>query len=141
TIFRGLSAAMPRPPDSALAHRGFNAVIGNPPWVLYVGKGSRPIYPREKAFLEAQFGRGAKPLSTHGLFATLSGRLCQPGSRVALILPTSVADATRYSEVRASHNEQCEPEADLPEFGEDAFNEVFQPCMALISTSRSTRTP
>lgn len=117
---------------------GFTAVIGNPPWVLFVGKGSRPIHPSEKAFLEVQFGRGAKPLSTHGLFATLAGRLCQPGARVALVLPTSVADATRYAEVRAAHNELCAPESDLTEFGEDAFNEVFQPCMALVSTCRST---
>ena len=132
---------MPDPLEPGLARRGFNAVIGNPPWVLYVGKGSRPIDAREKAFLEAQFARGAKPLSTHGLFAALSGRLCQPGSRVALILPTSVADATRYSEVRAAHNELCQPESGLPEFGEDAFNEVFQPCMGLISTRRSTPNP
>lgn len=117
--------------------RGFNTVMGNPPWVLYVGKGSRPIDPTEKAFLEMQFGRGARPLSTHGLFATLAGRLCQPGSRVALILPTSVADATRYSEVRAAHNELCQPESELTEFGDDAFSEVFQPCMAVVSTCRT----
>ncbi len=121
--------------------RGFNAVVGNPPWVLYVGKGSRPIDAREKAFLEEQFGRAAKPLSTHGLFATLAGRICQPRSRVGLILPTSVADATRYSEVRAAHNEICEPESDLLQFGEDAFNEVFQPCMALVATCRSELRP
>lgn len=128
---------MPQPPRSSPGRRGFHAVIGNPPWVLYSGKGSQPIDAREKAFLEAQYGRGAKPLSTHGVFATLAGRLGQPGSRVALVLPTSVADATRYSEVRASHNVLCQPEPDLPELGEDAFSEVFQPCMALVSTCRS----
>lgn len=132
---------MPKPPRSCPGRRGFNAVIGNPPWVLYAGKGSQPIDAREKAFLENQYGRGAKPLSTHGVFATLAGRLGQPGSRVALILPTSVADATRYSKVRASHNVLCQPECDLPELGEDAFSEVFQPCMALVSTCRSEPNP
>jgi hypothetical protein len=128
---------MPKPPRSSPDRRGFNAVLGNPPWVLYAGKGSQPIDAREKAFLEAQYGRAAKPLSTHGLFATLAGRLGQPGSRVALVLPTSVADATRYSEVRASHDMLCQAESDLRELGEDAFSDVFQPCMALVSTCRS----
>lgn len=120
---------MPRP--------GFHAVIGNPPWTLYVGKGSQPIDPQEKAFLEAVFGRAAKPLSTHGLFATLAGRLGRPGTRVGLVLPTSVADAERYSEVRAGHDELCEVESDLLDIGEGAFAGVFQPCMALVSTRRA----
>lgn len=128
---------MPKRLRSSPRRRGFHAVIGNPPWVLYAGKGSQPIDAREKAFLEAQYGSGAKPLSTHGLFATLSGRLAQAGSRVALVLPTSVADAARYAGIRAAHDALCQPEAELPELGEDAFSDVFQPCMALISTCRS----
>ena len=117
--------------------RGFHAVIGNPPWVLYVGKGSQPIDPREKEFLEAIYGRAAKTLSTHGVFATLAGRLAQPGARVGLVMPTSVADASRYSEVRAGHDELCEPEDELLDIGEGAFVGVFQPCMALVSTRSS----
>lgn len=120
---------------------GFHAVLGNPPWTLYIGKGSQPIDPREKAFLEAVFGRAAKPLSTHGLFATLAGRLGRPGTRVGLVLPTSVADAERYSEVRAGHDELCEAESELLDIGEGAFVGVFQPCMALVSTRRAVPVP
>lgn len=123
----------------AVSAPGFDAVLGNPPWVLYAGKGSQPIAPQEKAFLEAVYGRAARTLSTHGLFATLAGRLARPGARVGRVLPTSVADAERYTEVRGGHDELCEPEADLPDIGEGAFVGVFQPCMALVSTRRAER--
>lgn len=116
---------------------GFNAVIGNPPWVLYAGKGSQPIDEREEAFLKAVYGRAAKTLSTHGLFATLAGRLAAPGARIGLVLPTSVADAERYSDVRGSHDELCASEDELLDIGEGAFVGVFQPCMALVSTRRA----
>jgi hypothetical protein len=116
---------------------GFNAVLGNPPWVLYAGKGKQPIDPREEEFLKAVHGRAAKTLSTHGLFAVVAGRLCAPGARIGLVLPTSVVDAERYGDVRAAHDELCHPEEDLLDFGEGAFAGVFQPCMALVSTRRS----
>jgi hypothetical protein len=115
----------------------FDAVIGNPPWVLYAGKGSHPIDPIERAFLEAVHGRAARLLSSHGLFTALAGRLGRPGSRVGLVLPTSVADAERYSDVRGAHDELCEPEQNLIDIGEGAFVGVFQPCMALFSTRRA----
>lgn len=120
---------------------GFDAVIGNPPWVLYAGKGSQPIEPAEEAFLKAVYGRAARTLSTHGLFATLAGRLGSPGARAGLVLPTSVADAERYSDVRGSHDELCRPESDLLDIGEGAFAGVFQPCMALVSTRRANAEP
>ncbi|HEX4334345.1 MAG TPA: hypothetical protein VH062_00445 [Polyangiaceae bacterium] len=113
-------------------------MVGNPPWILYAGKGSQPIDAREKEFLEVVFGRAARTLSTHGLFATLAGRLSRPGSRVGLMMPTSVADAERYSEVRGSHDELCDPDMNLLDIGEGAFVGVFQPCMAITSTRRAT---
>ncbi len=118
---------------------GFDAVVGNPPWILYVGRGSQPLSPREKAFLEAVHVRAAKTLSTHGLFAAVAGRLVRPGGRVGLVLPTSVADASRYADVRGAHDELCAPDPELPDLGEDAFMGVFQPCMALLSTRRTER--
>jgi hypothetical protein len=121
--------------------QGFHAVLGNPPWILYAGKGSQPIDEREEAFLKEVYGRAAKTLSTHGLFAALAGRISVPGARVGLVLPTSVADAERYTDVRAAHDELCEPEKELLDIGEGAFVGVFQPCMALVSTRRATPAP
>lgn len=123
-------------PSSERAQTGVHALVGNPPWVLYAGKGSQPIDEREEAFLKQVYGRAARTLSTHGLFTALAGRICVPGARIGLVLPTSVADAERYADVRAAHDELCEPERDLLDIGEGAFMGVFQPCMALISTRR-----
>jgi len=120
---------------------GFHAVVGNPPWILYAGKGSQPIDEREEAFLKEVYGRAAKTLSTHGLFAALAGRITVPGARIGLVLPTSVVDAERYADVRAAHDELCEPEKDLLDIGEGAFVGVFQPCMALVATRRTTPSP
>lgn len=117
---------------------GFDAVVGNPPWVLYAGKGSQPISVPEEAFLKEVYGRAARTLSTHGLFAALAGRISVSGARIGLVLPTSVADAERYADVRAAHDELCEPEKDLLDIGEGAFVGVFQPCMALVSTRRAS---
>lgn len=116
---------------------GFHAILGNPPWILYAGKGKQPIDPREEEFLKEAHGRAAKTLSTHGLFAVVAGRLTAPGARIGLVLPTSVVDAERYSDVRAAHDELCDPEESLLDFGEGAFAGVFQPCMALTSTRRA----
>jgi hypothetical protein len=120
---------------------GFHAVLGNPPWVLYAGKGSQPIDEREEAFLKESYGPAARTLSTHGLFAALAGRISVPGARIGLVLPTSVADAERYGDVRAAHDELCEPEKDLLDIGAGAFVGVFQPCMALVSTRRASPSP
>lgn len=128
-------------PSARSPRFGFHAVLGNPPWVLYAGKGGQPIDEREEAFLKEIYGRAARTLSTHGLFAALAGRISVPGARIGLVLPTSVADAERYGDVRAAHDELCEAEKDLLDIGEGAFVGVFQPCMALVSTRRSAPAP
>jgi Eco57I restriction-modification methylase len=119
---------MPRP--------GFSAIIGNPPWVLYAGKGKQPIAEDEGAALKAAYGRAGRTLSTHGLFAVRAAQLVEPRGRVGLVMPSSVADASRYGDVRAAHDALCEVDPNLPDFGDDAFPGVFQPCVALFATRR-----
>ncbi len=116
--------------------RGFDAVLGNPPWILYAGRGKQPIAPHEEAALKALFGRAGSTLSTHGCFAARAAALVRDGGRVGLVLPTSMADATRYAEARAAHDSHCDVERDLPDFGDGAFAGVFQPSFALLSTRR-----
>lgn len=116
--------------------KGFDAIIGNPPWVLYAGKGKAPIEPAEEETLKMLFGRAGRTLSTHGAFACLGGRLTRPRGRVGLVLPTSMADASRYADTRAAHDALCAVETGLPDFGESAFIGVFQPSFGLVSTRR-----
>jgi len=115
----------------------FHAIVGNPPWVLYAGKGKQPIDAREEAALKTLFGRAASTLSTHGCFAAQAGRLVREQGRVGLVMPTSLADAGRYEDARAGHEATCAVDDALPDFGEDAFVGVFQPSFGLISTRRS----
>ncbi|WP_438016564.1 N-6 DNA methylase [Sorangium sp. So ce315] len=113
---------------------GFDAVIGNPPWVAYVGRAAQPIAPevfnlhlrRNPAF------HGYRSL--HGLFVHRAASLLRPGGRLGLVIPTSVSDLDGYGPTRRAHDALCAVDHDLPSFGSDAFEGVFQPCMGLLST-------
>ncbi|WP_437957139.1 DNA methyltransferase [Sorangium sp. So ce119] len=113
---------------------GFDAVIGNPPWVAYVGRAAQPIASevfnlhlrRNPAF------HGYRSL--HGLFVRRAASLLRPGGRLGLVIPTSVSDLDGYRPTRRAHDALCAVDPDLPSFGSDAFEGVFQPCMGLLST-------
>lgn len=117
---------------------GFDAILGNPPWVLYVGKGKQPIEVRESALLKELHGDAAAMLSTHGCFAARAAGLTRPGARIGLVMPSSLADAERYTDARCVHESACEVEGELPDFGASAFESVFQPSFCLLSTKRET---
>ncbi|WP_437997876.1 N-6 DNA methylase [Sorangium sp. So ce185] len=120
---------------------GFDAVIGNPPWVAYVGRAAQPIAPevfnlylrRNPAF------HGYRSL--HGLFVHRAASLLRPGGRLGLVIPTSVSDLDGYGPTRRAHDALCAVDPDLPSFGSDAFEGVFQPCMGLLSTRLPPASP
>ncbi|WP_437674787.1 Eco57I restriction-modification methylase domain-containing protein [Sorangium sp. So ce131] len=120
---------------------GFDAVIGNPPWVAYVGRAAQPIEPavfnvylrRNPAF------HGYRSL--HGLFVRRAASLLRPGGRLGLVVPTSVSDLEGYAPTRRAHDALCAVDPDLPSFGSDAFEGVFQPCMGLLSTRAAPSPP
>lgn len=121
---------------------GFDACIGNPPWVAYVGRAAQPLDSESHAYYAASNPafRGYRTL--HGLFVRRSAELLAPGGRLGLVLPTSVADLAGYAPTRDAHDELCIPDDDLLDFGNGAFAGVFQPCMGLTSTRRDrTRAP
>ncbi|WP_437576532.1 Eco57I restriction-modification methylase domain-containing protein [Sorangium sp. So ce887] len=123
------------------AEPGFDAVIGNPPWVAYVGRAAQPIAPevfnlylrRNPAF------HGYRSL--HGLFVHRAASLLRPGGRLGLVIPTSVSDLDGYRPTRRAHDALCAVDPDLPSFGSDAFEGVFQPCMGLLSTRLAPPSP
>ncbi|WP_437325834.1 Eco57I restriction-modification methylase domain-containing protein [Sorangium sp. So ce381] len=120
---------------------GFDAVIGNPPWVAYVGRAAQPIAPevfhlhlrRNPAF------HGYRSL--HGLFVHRAASLLRPGGRLGLVIPTSVSDLDGYGPTRRAHDALCAVDSDLPSFGSGAFDGVFQPCMGLLSTRLAPAAP
>jgi hypothetical protein len=118
------------------ANPGFDAVIGNPPWVAYVGRAAQPIAPAVAAYYAATNPAFKRYRTLHGLFVYRSAALLREGGRLGLVLPTSVADLEGYSATRAAHDALCSVDTELPDWGDGAFAEVFQPAMALLSTRR-----
>lgn len=120
---------------------GFDAIVGNPPWVAYAGRAAQPL-----ASATFNFYRRRSPAffgyrTLHGLFIHRAATLLRPGGRLGLIVPTSVSDLQGYAPARAAHDRFCEPDPALPDFGADAFDGVFQPAMGLLSTRRAAPAP
>jgi hypothetical protein len=119
---------------------GFDAIVGNPPWVAYVGRASQPLQPALFAYYQATNPAFARYRTLHGLFVYRSATLLREGGRLGLVLPTSVADLDGYRATRDAHDALCDVDERLPDWGDGAFSGVFQPSMALLSTRRAAGT-
>ena len=115
---------------------GFDACVGNPPWVAYAGRAAQPLDVELHRYYEhtnpAFFGYR----TLHGLFVRRTAELLRPGGRLGLVVPTSISDLEGYGPTRRAHDELAEVDHDLLDFGNGAFPGVFQPCMGLTSTRR-----
>jgi len=119
-------------------HGGFDAFVGNPPWVSYAGRAAHPLHPRLRSiYMSSPAFRGFRNLQS--LFIRRSARLARPGGRLGFVLPTSTSDLAGYAATRHAHDQLAEPDSDLPDFGDGDFEGVFQPCMGLLSTRRAER--
>lgn len=112
--------------------RGFDLIIGNPPWVAYAGRATQPL-DRERRLAYARSYRAFRGFPTlHALFVERAARLAPTGT-VALVLPSAVSDLSGYASVRRVLTERHVPREPMLEFGQDAFTAVTQPCFALIA--------
>lgn len=116
---------------------GFDAFVGNPPWVAYAGRAAQPLHPELHRYYSTQSPAFAGYRTLHGLFVHRCATLLKPGGRLGLLLPTSVADLDGYRPTRRAHDVLAEVDPDLLDFGDGAFAGVFQPCMGLTSTRRT----
>jgi hypothetical protein len=114
-----------------------DAFVGNPPWIAYKGRAAEPITPTRTAFLRGRFEGFRGYPTLHGVFVEACARGLAPGGRLGLVVPTSMADLDGYAPARRAHDRHAEPDRALPDFGADAFDGVFQPAMALLSTRRA----
>lgn len=112
--------------------RGFDLVIGNPPWIAYAGRASQPLAKGRRAFFAEHYTAFKGYPTLHAVFVERAAELA-PAGVVALVVPSPLADLDGYAPARralASTHAVCEP---MLEFGQDAFLEVTQPCFALIA--------
>jgi hypothetical protein len=125
---------------AVFAAGGFDACVGNPPWVAYVGRAAQPLPPELAAYYETTNPAFRAYKTLHGLFVRRAAELLRAGGRLGLVLPTSVADLDGYGPTRDAHDALCDVDQELIDFGDGAFEGVFQPCMALTSTRRGQTT-
>lgn len=126
----------PRAFSHTFERGGFDAFVGNPPWVSYVGRAAQPLS-RELRSAYAEYEAFAGYRNLQGLFVERAARLLRPGGRLGFVLPSSMSELTGYAPTRRAHDRFAEPDNVLADLGADAFDGVFQPCMVLCSTRRS----
>ncbi len=110
---------------------GFDLVIGNPPWVAFAGRAAQPLPPDQRKRYAKHFKAWRGYPTLHGLFVELASKLA-PNGRVALLLPSPVADLQGYRAVRAVATSSHRLVLPLPELGADAFAGVTQPSFGLL---------
>jgi len=112
--------------------RGFDLVIGNPPWVAFAGRAAQPVAAGLRSYYRANYRSFRGYPILHGLFIELSARLA-PNGVVALLSPSPVADLAGYRHVRSCLAQSHRAKEPLLELGQEAFESVTQPCFALIA--------
>lgn len=120
------------------ARGGFDAVLGNPPWIAYSGRAAHPIPDALREWLSAISPAFHGFRTLHGLFILRSAEVLRPGGRLGLLVPTSVSDLAGYAPTRRAHDTLATCDEPLVDIG-DAFEGVFQPCMLLSSTRLAER--
>ncbi|MEM8835098.1 MAG: N-6 DNA methylase [Planctomycetota bacterium] len=127
--------AFPEVFDADDGVRGFDAIVGNPPWIAHAGRASQPLPLGVRHLLEEINPAFAGYRTTHGCFVARAASLLRAGGMLGLVLPTSVADLDGYEPTRRAHDAHCQVTQPIRAFGARAFDGVFQPCMALVSQS------
>jgi hypothetical protein len=120
----------------ALARGGFDAFVGNPPWVSYAGRAAQPLDAGTRSAY-ARYAAFGGYRNLQGLFVERGAALLRPGGRLGFVLPSSMSELKGYAPTRRAHDALCEPDAALADLGNAAFDGVFQPCMVLASTRRA----
>lgn len=115
---------------------GFDAFVGNPPWVSYAGRAAQPLPEDLRAYYAKTNPAFAGYRNLQGLFVARCAAMLKPLGRLGFVLPSSMSELDGYAPTRRAHEAFCACDEELPDFG-NAFDDVFQPSMALLSTRRA----
>ncbi len=115
--------------------RGFDWIVGNPPWVAFQGRATQKLAPERRAYYRARYAAFSGYPTLHALFVQRAAELAPRGA-ITLLLPSSLSDLDGYRAARARVRSTHDPVEPLQEFGQDAFAGVVQPCFGLVAFSR-----
>ncbi len=79
---------------------GFDAVIGNPPWVSFSGREGKELCPQTVSFYTAQYQCSAGWLALHTLFGEKAFNLLNKSGYHAFIVPDQVGHLEQYASFR-----------------------------------------
>lgn len=119
---------------------GFGWIVGNPPWVAFQGRATQKISPERRAFYRKHYEAFSGYPTLHGMFVQRAASLA-PRGHISLLLPSSLSDLDGYKKTRASLRRAHTAARQLPEYGQDAFEGVVQPCFGLIAAPGADPTP
>jgi len=91
----------PSPPAET---RGFDAIIGNPPY-------GAELTPLSQDYLRAKFKCATKDLDTYALFMEQAVRLTKPGGRISMIVPTGWYSGAKFPTLRRFIACETDPES------------------------------
>ena len=81
-------------PDVFVDHGGFDAIVGNPPWVAHAGRAAVSMPSDLRRLYIELYSSFAGYRTTHSMFLERACELARVGGTVTLIVPTSVATST-----------------------------------------------
>ena len=114
----------------------YRVIISNPPWVAYAGRAASPLTSQLRQAYEKRFESFRSYPTLHGCFSEDAARCLDDDGRLALVVPTSVADLDGYKPLRTTLVKQLSVDPWLPDFGDREFDGVFQPSMFLLARKR-----
>ncbi len=116
---------------------GFDVVVGNPPWISFVGRAAQPLEDAVRQRYAKDFAAFAGYRNLQGLFLERAASMLRPGGRMAFLVPSSMSEQVGYAPTRRAVARYVEADREMADVGEDAFVGVVQPCMIFAATSRA----
>jgi len=116
---------------------GFDAVIGNPPWISFSGRQRQPVVPELISYWSQHYRGFAGWRSTQGLFLERAVTLVRPGGYVGLVLPARICDLDGYDPLRRAVGELAWLPRPVTVIGEDCFAGVTEPAGIFLLVARA----
>ena len=111
---------------------GFDAVIGNPPYLSYSGRQAADLSPSERVYLFAKFQTSNGWATAHSFFIELAVKHLS-GRFVSFIVPDQVGHLDGYAAVRAILGKNL---SEVRYWGEHVFKDAITPALTFVADAK-----